>query len=184
MLPHHPIWGHLPIAGELMSKLPSDAHGDYLQLLLQANFKSYFPPSINKCPPALYVDLWPFAAPLILSMDPDVSAQFTQKTSLIKPPQQKAFLKPLTGMKDLSSWEGETWRVWRKRLNPGFGLAQITARMGELVEEMEVFVNGLRARAGQVGDGAEGGRDGWGEVFSLQDVANRLTLDIIGRIVL
>jgi cytochrome P450 len=184
-MPHHPIFGHLIIAGKLMSQFPRDAHGDYMLMELGKRYHEFFPElrPTDPCPPLIYLDIWPFAAPIILSMHPDVSAQFMQTVSLVKAPQQKAFLKPLTGMRDLSAWEGETWRVWRKRLNPGFSPTQITARVPELVEEIDVFMEGLRTRA-KLADGRRGETGRWSEVFPLQDPATRLSLDVIGRFVL
>lgn len=175
-MPHNPILGHLLTVGKYMAALPSDCHGDYMMLQIQSHWRELFP-GLDRCPPVAYVDVWPFSAPLIISIDPVVSAQFTQDVSLVKAPEQKRFLYPLTRNRDLSSYEGAEWKVWRRRFNPGFSAQNITARIPDLVEEVEVFVQLLRERVGKkVG--------AWGPVFPLEGLTINLTLDVIGRFVL
>lgn len=171
-MPHSMIFGHLEVIGKLMSRLPSDAHGDYMMVLIQENWKELFP-DCSKCPPVFYIDLWPFAPPMLISVNPDTSAQCTQDYSLPKAYQQKRTLYPLTRNRDVSSMEGAEWKVWRKRLNPGFSIQNITSRISDILEEVEVFVGVLEARAGK--DGA------WGEVFPLEDATTNLAMDVILR---
>jgi cytochrome P450 len=175
MMKHSPIFGHLPQLGKLMAGLPSDAHGDHLLLFIKQNWQTLFP-NYKSCPPVVYVDTWPFTAPIAISLDPGTSAQFTQDVSRVKPVEQKRFLKPLTGNLDLSSQEGPEWKIWRKRLSPGFSNATITSRLSDLIEEVEVFANILRGKAGKNGS--------WGELFPLEDKTINLTFDVIGRYLL
>ncbi|EFX05623.1 taurine catabolism dioxygenase family protein [Grosmannia clavigera kw1407] len=172
---HHPIFGHLIAVGKLMADIPKDAHGDYLMVLVQDNWQYLFP-SCKRCPPAAYLDLWPFSPPMILSLHPDVSAQFTQDFSLDKAHSTAAFLYPLTANLDVSSSNGSQWKLRRRRISPGFSMQNITLRVPDLLEEVEVFVDVLRRAVGKDG--------GWGPVFPLEKKATLLTLDIIGRFTL
>lgn len=169
---HSMILGHLETIGKLMSGLPSDAHGDYMMMKIQENWRELFPGSL-KCPPVVYIDLWPFASPMIISVNPTVSAQFTQDHSLPKARQQKRVLYPLTHNRDVASMEGLEWRLWRKRLNPGFSIQNITSRIPDMLEEVEDFVEVLRDRVGR--DGA------WGPVFPLEEATTNLAMDVILR---
>jgi cytochrome P450 len=175
MMHHHPLWGHLHLIGPLMAALPSDAHGDYLMLVIQKNWKTLFP-NLQRCPPAAYVDMWPFAPPHLIALHPAMAAQFTQEVSRLKPLEQKRFMYPITRNHDLTSYEGAEWKVWRKRLNPGFSSAMITSRVPELLEEVEVFVETLRKQASADGT--------WSDVFPLEEHATNLALDVIGRYLL
>ncbi|KAE8143702.1 cytochrome P450 [Aspergillus pseudotamarii] len=172
LMRHSMILGHLEVIGKLMSRLPSDAHGDYMMVMIQENWQKLFP-DCSKCPPVLYIDLWPFAAPMLISINPDTSCQCTQDYSLPKAYQQKRTLYPLTRNRDVSSMEGAEWKVWRKRLNPGFSIQNITSRISDILDEVEVFGNVLEARAGK--DGA------WGEVFPLEEATTNLAMDVILR---
>ena len=172
---HSMIFGHLEVIGKLLADLPSDAHGDYMMVRIVENWKELFP-GCSKCPPVAYIDLWPFAPPTMISLSPDISAQFTQDYSLIKAHQQKHFLYPLTHNLDVSSMDGAEWKLWRKRLNPGFSIQNITSRIPDVLEEVQDFVDRIESKAGKNGT--------WGEVFPLEDATISLALDVILRFVL
>jgi cytochrome P450 len=175
MMPHSAIWGHLEVIGKLMSTLPADAHGDYMQILIQNNWKELFP-NCRSCPPVFIVDTWPFTTPIIITVHPDVTSQYTQEVSRVKPKEQKRFWYPLTQNLDLASMEGDTWKGWRKKLSPGFSANSIVSHIPGLVEEIEIFADTLSEKAGR--DGA------WGEVFSLEPIAKDVTFDVIGLFIL
>ncbi|OAA65337.1 taurine catabolism dioxygenase family protein [Niveomyces insectorum RCEF 264] len=175
MMPHHPIFGHFGVVAKLMADMPADAHGDYLMVLIQENWRDVFP-GCQRCPPAVYLDLWPVSPPMLLSLDPAVSAQFTQDVNLDKAPEQGAFLHPLTGNLDVSSCNGALWKLRRRLLSPGFSPQNVSLRVPDLLEEVEVFVDVLRRAVGPNG--------GWGPVFTLEEKATLLTLDFIGRFTL
>ncbi|KAL4894251.1 cytochrome P450 [Aspergillus ambiguus] len=172
LMAHSMIFGHLEVIGKLMSRLPPDAHGDYMMIIIQENWKELFP-DCSKCPPVLYIDLWPFAAPMLITINPDTSCQCTQDYSLPKAHQQKRVLYPLTRNRDISSMEGAEWKLWRRRLNPGFSIQNITSRIPDILEEVEIFVGILEARAGKRGE--------WGEVFLLEQATTNLAMDVILR---
>lgn len=175
MMPHHPVFGHLEIAGKLTSKVPSDAHGDYLMMMILENWRELFPGQ-KRCPPVVYVDTWPFGPPMAISISPDVSAQFTQQFNLDKPFEQNRYLYPLTQNLDVSSSNGAVWKGRRRRMNLALSPQIVMSRVPDLLEEVEVFASILRDRAGKNGK--------WGSVFALQPMCTCLTLDVIGKYIL
>ncbi|CAK7200622.1 hypothetical protein SEUCBS139899_003320 [Sporothrix eucalyptigena] len=176
MLPHNPILGHLGVVGVLMADLPRDVHGDYLMVLIQDNWRTLFDKKYEKCPPAVYLDLWPVSPPMLLSLDPSMTAQFTQDVNVEKSPAQGNFLRPFTGNTELASSHGALWRKLRKRMNPGFSAQAIRQQLPALLEEVEVFRDILISRTGKDGN--------WGSVFTLEKPVTMLTLDYIGRFTL
>lgn len=82
------IFGHLESVGKLVSSLPPDAHGDYLMMMIRENWRELFP-QCTKCSPVAYIDTWPFTAPMVISLNLDVSTQFTTQHSLPKAYEQK-----------------------------------------------------------------------------------------------
>ncbi|KAK4205452.1 putative cytochrome P450 E-class, group I [Triangularia verruculosa] len=138
IMKHSWILGHLEIVGKLLKNYPSDAHGNYLPILILENWRELFPQCKDR-PPVLYLDMWPFAQPMILPLLLPVAVQFTQDYSLIKAHQQKEVLYPLTKNRDISSMEGPEWKVWKKRLSPGFSNQTITSRIPDLLDEVDKF---------------------------------------------
>ncbi|RGP80115.1 hypothetical protein FLONG3_1649 [Fusarium longipes] len=172
IMKHSMILGHLEVIGKLVSSLPSDAHGDYLMMMIRENWRELFP-QCTKCPPVVYIDTWPFTAPMVISLDLNVSTQFTTQHSLPKAHEQKHVLYPLTKNRDLASMEGEEWKIWRKRLNPAFSIQNINSRMTDILEEVEDFAAVLKSKAGQNGQ--------WGDVFLFEKATTNLALDVITR---
>ncbi|KAL2683026.1 hypothetical protein Neosp_007489 [[Neocosmospora] mangrovei] len=145
---HSIIFGHLKVVRKLMSTLPPDAYPDYLQTQLQDNWKQLFP-QCTECPPVVYLDTWPLANPLIISLSADVSSQFMQQHSMPRSRDVKYFFYPLTKNRDIISMGEAAWKIWRKRLSVGFGAQYITSRIPDIVEEIEEFINVLKSRAGR-----------------------------------
>ncbi|KAK3386752.1 cytochrome P450 [Podospora didyma] len=169
----HSMWfGHLETIGKLVQDIPSDAHGNYMPNQILKNWQTLFP-DCKQRPPVAYLDLWPFSPPMIVPLLLPVAVQFTQEKSLMKPPEQKNVMRPLTRNLDLSSMEGAEWKVWRKRFNPGFSEKTLTARTPELLEDAENYAARLQARAGPDGS--------WGPVFALEPETTALAMDIIFR---
>ncbi len=182
MLPHSAIFGHLPVVGRILAGLPRDAHADYLMLLIQDQWRTLFPGAAryDRCPPAVYLDLWPMSPPMLLSMDPAVSAQFTQDVNVDKAESQANFLRPLTDNLDVASMPGGApWKRVRRRMLPAFSPQAIRQHIPALLEEVEVF-RGLLFEAA----GSEEDPQGWGTVFPLEPRLMMLTLDITARFTL
>ncbi|KAF4971201.1 hypothetical protein FSARC_1923 [Fusarium sarcochroum] len=172
IMKHSMLLGHLEVVGKLVSHLPSDAHGDYLMMMILENWRELFP-QCTQCPPVAYIDTWPFTAPMVISLNSHISAQFTQEHSLPKAYQQKHVLYPLTKNRDLASMEGAELKIWPKRLSPAFSIQNVNSRIPDILEEAEEFATVLKSKAGKNGD--------WGDVFSFQNATNNLILDVILR---
>lgn len=121
----------------------------------------------------VYLDLWPVHGIFTLVYNAVSCAQFTQIESLPKISFLTRYLVPLTGNKDILSTEGHEWKKWRTTLNPCFSTRNITALLPDLIEEVMVFVNGLKEVAGPAG--------AWGPVFQLEKRTTNLSFDVIAR---
>ncbi|KAI1377841.1 cytochrome P450 4V3 [Hypoxylon crocopeplum] len=172
ILPHSLLFGHIPIFADFRKAHPPDVNIYMFNGFLTANAKKYFPDS-ERLPPVVYLDLWPMGGSLALVWDPVAASQFTQVKSLPKDPITKEYMHPLTGNVDMVSSEGELWKKWRTRFSPGFSPRNLTALLPELLEEAQVFVDGLKKLAGKDGK--------WGPVFKLEEKTTNLTFDIIMR---
>ncbi|KAI1489959.1 cytochrome P450 4V3 [Biscogniauxia mediterranea] len=172
ILPHSLLFGHLPILAEFRAAHPPDANMYLVQGWLARNWKKYLPDQ-DDLPPVVYLDTWPVSASLAVIFDPLVAAQFTYTKNLPKSDLTIDFLKPLTGGIDIVCSEGEAWKTWRSRFNPGFSQRNLTALLPDLLEEATVFADGLKKSAGRNGQ--------WGPVFPLEERTTNLTLDIITR---
>jgi len=172
---HSWFFGHLEIVGNLMKSIPKDAHSDYLTVAIMENWRELFPDCKHR-PPIAYMDMWPFASPLAIPLNVNISTQFTQDQSLPKARQQKRAMYPLSKNKDLPSMEGPEWKYWRKSLNPAFSPQTITNRTPELVDEIQKFTNTLKSRAPT---GASKGK--WGDIFPLEAETMKLSFDITFR---
>lgn len=121
----------------------------------------------------MYLDLWPIEVPFAIVFDPAIAAQFVQTPSLPKLSNVKHFLEPLTSGLDMVSNEGDEWKTWRSRFNPGFSQRNLIAMLPELIEEASIFASLLEKAAGPAGQ--------WGSVFQLEEKTTNLTFDVITR---
>jgi cytochrome P450 len=165
-MPHSFLFGHLITVGKLMSKYPSNLHGQCLPIILQ----EFFP---EICARGLvYVDVWPISPPMLAVFHPDMMSQYTVEHSLPKHEHLHHELQPFTQCLDLVSSEGRLWKTWRSIFNPGFSAKNLIQLVPDMVEEIEVFREGLRAAAIH------------GTTIKMAQMAEKLTIDIIGRTVL
>jgi cytochrome P450 len=124
----------------------------------------------------VYLDLWPLTYCYALVYDGVANQQFTQVQSLNKHQVVRDFLVYMTQTHDLFSSDGQIWKTWRSRFNPGFSSRNISTMIPELMEEVLVFVDILKQKAGPNGT--------WGQVFPLEPKTTNLTFDIIVRAIL
>ncbi|KAI1462167.1 sterigmatocystin biosynthesis P450 monooxygenase StcS [Annulohypoxylon moriforme] len=174
--PHSLLFGHLPLLRQLNEGYPSDVHSDYAFKKLIQNWTKYFPTE-SKCPPLIYLDLWPFMPEAVICVvSPELCYQFTQEKPQPRHVMFKWALTPVTGGIDLISMNMADHRVWRGRLNPAFSSKSLFARVPHIVEEVDVFARLLKEKAGSDGD--------WGPMFPLYGRACNLTFDLILNMVL
>ncbi|KAI3326771.1 cytochrome P450 [Xylariaceae sp. AK1471] len=171
--PHSLLLGHLLLMKKLREGLPKDAHDTYAQRRLTMNWAEYFP-GLAKCPPIIYMDLWPFLPyPLIYATSPEACYQMTQEKAQPRHSMFAWAILPVTGGKDLISMDIPDHRVWRSRLNPGFSSRNLMSQVPLMIEEVDTFVQQLRDKAGRNHE--------YGEIFLLYDRTVNLTFDIILR---
>ena len=164
MPPHHPVYGHLHLAKNILSKLPADAHPSYLPSLIRR--------AVPDVGPVFYLDMWPFTKPILIVASPSAVHQFTQERSLSKSSELRRFLKPLAENKDLVSLEGQSWKLWRSVYNPGFSATHLIHMVPQILKEVVTFREILRERSEA--------RDN----FPMEEVTVNLTMDVIGRVVM
>ena len=147
-----------------MSKLPRNAHPQYLPDQVRRKY-----PDVG---PVFYLDMWPFSLPLLVVASPLAAYQLTQEHSQPKSEGLRNYLRPFTDNNDLLSMEGRMWKDWRNVYNPGFSPSHLITLVPETLHEISTFSEILRQLVRK------------GDMFSLEDVTVKLTMDIIGRVVL
>ena len=162
--PHHPFFGHIPLAASIVRSLPKHAAHGYLADQIRRRY-----PDLNE---AFYLDLWPFAPRILMVISPEMVHQFTQDRYLPKHPSVQQFLKPIAGRHNLVTMEGSTWKRWRGYFNPGFSAGQVMNLIPGIVDEVVIFRDLLRERARE------------NEVFQLEKLVLNLSIDVIGKVVM
>ncbi|OGM48835.1 hypothetical protein ABOM_003010 [Aspergillus bombycis] len=110
IMPHSLIFGHLPVVLQFYRDWAFDANlvqsfGYYMSKY----WKKFFP-NEERCPPVVYVDIWPMSRPMAFSMEAYVSNQMSIGTSLPKSPMHGEFLGPISAGKDLICMHGDEWQ--------------------------------------------------------------------------
>ena len=164
MPPHNPLFGHLLLANQALSNLPSDANPHYLPAQIRR--------AVPELGPVFYLDMWPFSAPILVVSSAPAAYQFTQEHSQPKAESLRTYLWPLTRNKDIVTLEGQAWKQWRSVFNPGFSASHLILLVPEILKEISTFCEILRERAEA------------GELFPLEETTVNLTMDTIGKVVL
>lgn len=156
--------GHLLAVPPIMKELPADAQQpDVFEALCRAHEK-YDKDSI------IYVDMWPFADPMMVICSPVLAVQTCQELDLPKPPILNAFFNPLAGGTNLFTMNGREWRRSRSLFASGFSANYILQQAARIVNETEAYTDVLRQRAQTA------------EIFSLDDLTCWYMMDVIGAI--
>lgn len=164
MPPYNPIFGHLAFAYKLTSRLPKDAHPNYLPDMIRREL-----PDLG---PVYYLDTWPFGPQMLIVASPSSLYQVTQEHSLPKYHAMKTFLQPITEGLDIVTMEGQAWKIWRSIFNPGFSASHLMTLTSCIVEETRKFCDLLQGYLQS------------DQVFRMKDLTDYLALDVIGRVVL
>ncbi|KAI9162719.1 putative sterigmatocystin biosynthesis P450 monooxygenase stcS [Paramyrothecium foliicola] len=164
MPPWNPLLGHLLELPPVMKNLPEDTQQpDAFEALCKA---------YEKDESIIYVDTWPFAAPMIVVCSPALAVQVCQEHDLPKPPILHKFFNPLAGGANLFTMNGPEWKQSRSLFNPGFSEGYILQQTARIVKEAKVYVEVLREHSET------------GKMFSLDDVTCSYAMDIIGSVTL
>ncbi|MCJ1313355.1 hypothetical protein MMC25_007033 [Agyrium rufum] len=164
MPPYHPLFGHLPFAYKITSKLPKDAHPNYLPDMIRREL-----PDLG---PVYYINTWPFGPLMLVVSSPDTLHQALQERNLPKYHALRTFLLPIADGIDIVTMEGQLWKTWRGIFNPGFSPAHLLKLTPAIVEETVKFCDILKSRQDER------------RVIRLKDLTDFLALDVIGRVVL
>lgn len=117
-----------------------------------------------------YLDLWPFFPTMLFVADPDAAIDASMKRVLPKPGFSGKWFNPVMGGPNLLTMNAHDWKYWRSSFNPGFSQSSLFDQVPFVVDSVNVFCDKLRENAGKV--------------FPLEDIATRLTVDIIMKITL
>ena len=98
--------------------------------------------------------------------------QVTVQNSLPKHPAIATEVGPLTGYNSLVIINGKEHKKWRNVFNPGFSHSHLMTLVDGVVDDSLLFMGIL----GKYADARY--------IFSMEEAATRLTVDIIGRVVL
>ena len=149
-----------------MDKLPQNAH-------YQNSFgdiaREHFPKG-----GLFYLDLWPVSGLFIINVSPNVATQihanpeiFMQRPSLLP-----RFFRTICGGPSLFDMPEIQWRPWRSVFTRGFNAEQVHSLVLGMVDEILVYCETLKGLASQ------------GELFFLDPVTLRFTIDVIGKTIL
>lgn len=120
-----------------------------------------------------YLDLWPLGPRFCFMADPEVISQFiTTGQSLPKSYLETDYLDIFLGKSNMVSVEGAHWKSLRSMFNPGFSSGHLMTLVPYIVDAAVVFHEVLGQKAET------------GELIPLEEYATRMTIDIIGKVVL
>lgn len=161
--PHSYLWGSLKAMGEIVAQQPKYCAPQTYAIPIKERFN---------LPDVFYTDPWPFAPPTMMIFNSDVVADIAVKQSLQKHPVIDDFVWHIGGPGNLVTAEGSEWKKWRSAFNPGFSQAHLMTLVPLIVDECTTYRNILAKRAEK------------NELFRLEQATTRLTVDIIGKVVL
>jgi cytochrome P450 len=151
------LLGNLAVMGEYSKRFPSDCHPQSLftEMAKDHDLRGIY-----------YLDLYPFAQPMVFLLDPAVSAQVDRL------PRHKIALdliRGLAGTKSIFSTTGTEWLAQHSWFMPAFSISHIMTLVPGIVEETLVFREKLTKYAVS------------GETFLMNEDVMRLTIDVIAR---
>lgn len=153
---HSTLTGHLLLLKKLMDRLPFDCT---INTPL-TEVSQPFPTGMG------YFDLWPFTKPILFVTNTFAALQW-QHALFDKPPEVRVGFRSITGGLNLFTMPQSIWKPWRAVFNPAFSGSQMLDLVPTIVTEVQVFRDLLQKKAGK------------DEVFQLEDLTLRLTLDVI-----
>jgi cytochrome P450 len=166
MPPWSPLFGHLLVVPPVMKTLPEDTQQpDAFEALCRMHEK-------ENADSIIYLDMWPFADPMMVVCSPVLAVQICQEHDLPKPAILHAFFNPLAGGDNLFTMNGDQWKRSRALFNSGFSAAYILQQASHVVDEAEVYVQILREHAQN------------NDLFSLDNVTCWYMIDVIGAVIL
>lgn len=161
--PHSYLWGSLKSMGEVVAHQPKNCAPQTYALPIKERFG---------LGDVFYTDPWPFAPPSMMIFNTELLADIAIKQSLPKHPMIDDFVQHIGGPGNLVTAEGGEWKKWRSAFNPGFSATHLMTLVPLIVDECAIFRDILTERAGKR------------QLFRMEQATTRLTVDIIGKVVL
>ena len=158
------LLGNLPVAADCQEHFPPKTHPHAWCRYIQKkyNLGDFF-----------YVDLWPVGPRWLFITDPEITNQWvTTGQVLNKSPQVAHFLSKLLGPDNMVGLDGPAWKKLRMMFNPGFQSGHLMTLLPYMVDMTGIFCDKLREVAKT------------GQVIEMEEYAAKLTIDIMGKIVL
>lgn len=146
--------------GELRAEYPYDLHPHCFAHIIRQKYG---------LGDVFYLDLWPVHQTIMVVADPAAA------DALVDAPKHLSitdFMECIVGPHNLLSMKGAEWRFWRSVFNPGFSNNNLMTMVPDILEESRVFCEILEKHA----------RDN--VIFRMEEIATRLTIDIIGRVIM
>ncbi|KAJ5721974.1 hypothetical protein N7488_000009 [Penicillium malachiteum] len=163
--PWSPILGNLAAMAKLPKMGPRDSR--------QADVFALFAAENKELESGFLLDVWPFGPPLIIATSPAMAIDACQTYDLPKPKILHPFINPMAGGSDnLFVANGPRWKHSRDLFDRGFSMAVSLSHMTCIIEEAQVYVQMLKSHAKK------------GDIFLLDPLTCRYTMDIIGNITL
>lgn len=154
------LFGHLAYFQQYQKRYPSDLFAPVVVNKMCAEFRDT---------DLFYLDLWPFAPAFLIVNDPDAAMQVSSgRHALSKPEIYQYMIDPLIGGPNMLTMNGDEWKKWRSVFNSAFAPNYLMQQVPAIIEKVEAFCEKLHERIG--------------DVFQLEDIATRLTVDIIIKV--
>lgn len=161
--PHNFLWGSLEAMNETLKEQPKRAAPQTFMLPLKEKYGlgDYF-----------YFDPWPFGDPILVIFDANMMNDVAVKYNLPKHAEINKFMQHLGGPGNLVGAEGNEWKRWRSAFNPGFSASHLMTLVPLIVDQCTIFCETMDRHAKK------------NDVFRMERETTRLTVDIIGKVVL
>ncbi|OJD13923.1 hypothetical protein AJ78_05686 [Emergomyces pasteurianus Ep9510] len=161
--PPHSFWfGHLLVAGRITQGFPPDAYIHHLLITISREYNF---------PDLFYLDLWPFADPMVVLCTPELAAQVTTEQAFPKDPSVNYYLSPFLGKSSIISVNGPKWKTLHSTFAPAFAPAYIRTLTDGMVDEVLIYHDNLSQLAKSK------------KPFSMSAVNVDMTFNVIGRAV-
>ena len=165
MPPWNPVFGHLLVLDEIFKtqSIPPDIQMPDAFAELSRKFS-------DESDSLLYLDLWPFVGPLMLTSSPNHANQ--AEMALDRPSDLQWSLHPVAGGPNIFSTNGTIWKEAKSILSAGFNNTYVMKQINEVLDEANVLVRTLTHPSSK------------NTLFKLDEVMGRYTMDISGRMTL
>ncbi|ROV93812.1 hypothetical protein VMCG_08763 [Cytospora schulzeri] len=121
-----------------------------------------------------YLYLWPFSATILIVCNAHAASQ-VEHLNLGKPKSVVGPIDTIAGGPSLLTQEGSEWKRWRRLFSKGFSAKHLLSLAPGIAEEVAVFRDLLVSKC----------RDtGCSEMFQIEEMTVRMTLDVIARVVM